>query len=85
MLHVADVSRVEWRRGDTRLLGPRPAPLTNGTLLIKEVGAGDGGLYTCHVSNSQGDTATGHVLLAAIEPPKISPFTFDGDLAEGDR
>ena len=45
----------------------------------------DGKKYSCTASNSQGEKATGHILLRAIEPPKISPFTFDGDLKEGDR
>ena len=45
----------------------------------------DGKKYSCTASNSQGLKATGHILLRAIEPPKISPFTFDGDLKEGDR
>ena len=94
------VEKVEWSRDNRIIRGPRPAPLSNGTLLIKvekvqinsishkyfqEVGKSDSGKYSCVVSNSKGDTATGHILLAAIEPPKISPFTFDGDLKEGDR
>ena len=45
----------------------------------------DGKKYSCTASNSQGEKATGYILLRAIEPPKISPFTFDGDLKEGDR
>ena len=45
----------------------------------------DSGVFRCSASNARGDTATGHVLMTAIEPPKISPFTFDGDLKEGDR
>ena len=45
----------------------------------------DGVKYSCTASNSQGEKATGQILLRAIEPPKISPFTFDGDLKEGDR
>merc|ERR1719297_289519 len=53
--------------------------------MLETVEKADSKLYSCTVFNKQGDSATGHVLLAAIEPPKISPFTFDGDLAEGDR
>ena len=96
------VEKVEWWTDNKIIRGPRPTPLTNGTLLIKvdikqfqrssfshkcyqEVEKADSGKYSCIVSNSQGDTATGHVLMDAIEPPKISPFTFDGDLKEGDR
>ena len=45
----------------------------------------DGKKYSCTASNSQGEKATGHIILRPIEPPKISPFTFDGDLKEGDR
>ena len=51
----------------------------------QDVTKDDGKKYSCTASNSQGEKATGHILLRAIEPPKISPFTFDGDLKEGDR
>ena len=79
------VEKVEWWTDNKIVRGPRPAPLSNGTLLIKDVDKEDSGRFSCVVSNSQGDSATGHVILTAIEPPKISPFTFDGDLKEGDR
>ena len=51
----------------------------------QDVTKDDGLRYSCTASTSQGEAATGHVALRAIEPPKISPFTFDGDLKEGDR
>ena len=79
------VDKVEWWADNKILRGPRPAPLSNGTLLLRDLDKDDSGKFSCVVSNSQGETATGHVLLSAIEPPKISPFTFDGDLKEGDR
>ena len=79
------VDKVEWWSDNKILHGPRPVPLSNGTLLIRDVDKSDSGKFSCVVSNSQGDTATGHVIISAIEPPKISPFTFDGDLKEGDR
>ena len=79
------IERVEWRMNSKLLKGPRPAPLSNGTLLIQAVEKEDSKKYSCTAFNTQGDQATAHILLKAIEPPKISPFTFDGDLKEGDR
>jgi len=79
------IERVEWKMNTKVLKGPRPAPLSNGTLLIRAVEKEDSKKYSCTAFNTQGDQATAHILLKAIEPPKISPFTFDGDLKEGDR
>ena len=79
------IERVQWMVNSQVLQGPRPALLSNGTLLIRDVEKDDSRKYSCTAFNSQGDQATAHVLLKSIEPPKISPFTFDGDLKEGDR
>ena len=79
------VTSVEWRLDNRLITGPRPQTLSNGSLMVETVEKSDSKLYSCTVFNSQGDSATGHVNLRAIEPPKISPFTFDGDLKEGDR
>ena len=79
------VTSVEWRVDQRLITGPRPQTLSNGSLMLETVEKSDSRLYSCTVYNSQGDSATGHVALKAIEPPKISPFTFDGDLKSGDR
>ena len=79
------LDRIQWMIGDSVISGPQPAPLSNGTLLIQDVSKDDEKKYTCTATNSQGSSATGHVFLKPIEQPKISPFTFDGDLKEGDR
>ena len=77
--------QVDWWADNKLITGPRPAPLSNGSLLIRDVEKADSKKYRCVAANARGDTATGHVVMTAIEPPKISPFTFDGDLKEGDR
>ena len=79
------VTSTQWSLDNRLITGPRPQTLSNGSLMLETVEKSDSQLYTCTVFNKQGDSATGHVALRAIEPPKISPFTFDGDLAEGDR
>ena len=79
------VTSTQWSLDNRLITGPRPQTLSNGSLMLETVEKSDSQLYSCTVFNKQGDSATGHVALRAIEPPKISPFTFDGDLAEGDR
>ena len=79
------VTNTQWSLDNRLITGPRPQTLSNGSLMLESVEKADSALYTCTVFNKQGDSATGHVALRAIEPPKISPFTFDGDLKEGDR
>ncbi|XP_023335862.1 Down syndrome cell adhesion molecule-like protein Dscam2 [Eurytemora carolleeae] len=79
------IHKVEWSTQHQIIKGPRPAPLTNGSLLIRNVEKNDNIEYSCTAYSDGQGSATAYVVLIVIEAPKISPFAFDGDLKEGDR
>ncbi|XP_040566562.1 cell adhesion molecule Dscam1 isoform X3 [Lepeophtheirus salmonis] len=79
------IERIVWSKEGRELRGPRPTPLSNGTLLIQKVEASDATTYICVVQNRVGQRAQGKIHLLAIKAPKIAPFHFAPDLKEDDR
>lgn len=56
----------------------------NGVLIIENVNSDDSeGLYTCSVSNTNGEMARRAFELIVMEPPVIDPISFGQDLQEG--
>ncbi|XP_069169162.1 cell adhesion molecule Dscam2 isoform X2 [Procambarus clarkii] len=77
---------ISWRRdGHPLPTSLRQDIVTNGTLIVRNAGNEDAGRYTCVVTGRQGQTASSHVFLHVLKPPKIEPFSFRSELQEGER
>ncbi|XP_022253159.1 Down syndrome cell adhesion molecule-like protein Dscam2 isoform X3 [Limulus polyphemus] len=54
-------------------------------LIIREIRAEDGGLYSCIAENGQGENAIKYFELKVLAAPVVSPFSFPKNLEEGMR
>ncbi|XP_050054040.1 cell adhesion molecule Dscam2 isoform X10 [Aphis gossypii] len=73
---------ITWERDNRQLpINRKQKVFPNGTLIIENVErSSDQATYTCVARNAQGHTAKGNLEVQVMVPPKMTPFSFGGDI-----
>ncbi|XP_047472710.1 Down syndrome cell adhesion molecule-like protein Dscam2 isoform X9 [Penaeus chinensis] len=79
------IDSIVWEKNGRMLpINRRQKTFPNGTLIVEAVQRStDQGRYTCVARNSQAYTARGDLDVQVMEPPRIRPFSFDGEIRSG--
>nr|ACZ26466.1 Down syndrome cell adhesion molecule [Penaeus vannamei] len=79
------IDSIVWEKNGRMLpINRRQKTFPNGTLIVEAVQRStDQGRYTCVARNSQAYTARGDLDVQVMEPPRIRPFSFEGEIRSG--